>query len=190
MGPRGFVLASCLLAMARVGFGSDPNMWNYRDDNGGWIATTGDPSPGLNQRTCYHYYGPEPTRDGKEWATVKCNAPFDQVCILLKGEAELLPYEFRMSYVRGCHFRCPCPDSQPWVEWYKGYPGNDAYRDEHNIFRRWEKKCVLETPPKAYAVASSALPFTQVPCIFLPNLSLHENNLTSHVYFSSKSDLR
>ena len=141
------------------GDGSQVNMWNYRNLDGNPIEFKGDPSPGLNQRTCKHYYGQIAPKDGKEWASVNCTAPFDQVCVMLKGEAELRAYYFEMSYVRGCHFRCPCPDSQPWVEWYMGVPGNIH---GHNIKLRWEKKCTLQTPPQAYTAASDALPFTKV----------------------------
>lgn len=140
------------------GDGSQVNMWNYRNLDGNPIEFKGDPSPGLNQRTCKHYYGQIAPKDGKEWASVNCTAPFDQVCVMLKGEAELRAYYFEMSYVRGCHFRCPCPDSQPWVEWYMGVPGNIH---GHNIKLRWEKKCTLQTPPQAYTAASDALPFTK-----------------------------
>lgn len=139
------------------------NMWKQRDHNGDYLTTLGDPSPGLNQRTCYSYYGPEPTRAGKEWPQVACKAPFNQVCISIKGEAELEPYKFRMSYVRGCHFRCPCPDAQPWKEWYMAEKNGDpAYRLRAGVKRHWEKKCFMQHPPKGYAVASAALPFAMV----------------------------
>jgi len=151
----------------RVRGGADvapENLWNYRDVAGDEIKFLGDPSPGLAQRSCKHYYGPVPTKSGKEWANRTCSAPFDQVCIMIKGQAEVEAYKFEMSYVRGCFYRCPCPDSQPWVEWYMGRPG-----DPHRIMRRWEKRCILQTPPRGYAIGSDALPFPKVMALPFPS---------------------
>merc|ERR1711934_792990 len=116
--PVCFGLAS-LLDMARGGGGESigPNMWSNRGTNGAVLEFIGDPSPGLAQRMCYHYYGHTPNRNGKEWDVVNCSWPFDFTCVALSGEAEMEVYQFKTSYVRGCHFRCPCPESQPWQEW-------------------------------------------------------------------------
>jgi hypothetical protein len=136
----------------------NPNMWkNY--DNNGIIEKMGDPSPGLYMRTCYQYFGHKATRVGREWSTVECKAPFNFVCVAIKGMAEMEDYEFQESYIRGCHFRCPCPDSQPWVEWYRAYVGDEAHRLETAFRRHWEKKCVMQAPPAAYDIGSRTLPF-------------------------------
>jgi hypothetical protein len=39
--------------------------------------------------------------------------------------------------------------------------GNAAYRTRSSVKRHWEKKCFMQNPPKAYSIASDALPFTQ-----------------------------
>ena len=158
------LLVACSLCFVN---GKHPeNMWKNQGARGEKLEFSppeGDPSPGLYQRTCYHYYGHVGPRDGKEWAQVKCNAPFDKVCIMLKGDAEIAPYVFKDSYVRGCHWRCPCPETQPWEEWYMADGiGDEEWRLQHAVKRHWEKKCFLQHPPREYAVASTALPFTQV----------------------------
>jgi len=155
-------LFACAALVGLVGAAFDPrNQWRKVDEKGKVTTFLGDPSPGLQQRSCYSYFGQTSERDGKEWASAKCNAPFDQVCMAIKGEAELKPYEFTTSYIRGCHFRCPCPDAQPWVEWYHSDAyGGEEWRFTGSIRRHWEKICFLQHPPKGYAVGSNALPFS------------------------------
>jgi len=151
------------------------NAWNNVDQNKDPLEFVGDPSPGLKQRRCYHYYGHTATRNGKEWATTACNDPFDHVCLLIKGEAELEDYVFATSFVRGCHFRCPCPESQPWEQWYKGATDNWMRDPSVNhaldtagvTNRRWEKKCFMQTPPKAYAITSRAMTFSMHKPIYV-----------------------
>merc|ERR1711988_582833 len=161
-------------ALALLDGAGAQNQWTNLNSRGQRLDFVGDPSPGLTQRRCYSYYGDQATRSGKEWATTECNAPFDFVCILLKGEAEITDYNFRMSYVRGCHFTCPCPEEQPWEEWYMG-PRDESLRATHHnlagpldepfrygvLNRHWEKSCFLQAPPTSYAVASKVLPFAR-----------------------------
>jgi hypothetical protein len=157
------LLMAVVVHVARGAF--DPrNQWQNTDENGKRTTFLGDPSPGLSQRTCYHYYGDTPNRAGKEWATTKCTAPFDQVCVAVKGQAELTPYKFTEAFIRGCHFRCPCPDAQPWVEWYQSERRDDRFG--YSIKRHWEKICFLQSPPSGYAVSSNTLPFSQALLTF------------------------
>lgn len=139
--------------------------WHNSDGRGSAIEFFGDPSPGLPQRTCFHHYGHEAEDQRgehvrKAWAETKCHYPFDYTCVMIEGSAEMQPYVYKQSYQRGCHFRCPCPDSQPWQEWYQTqYSGNENWRQRVALYRRWEKHCILDKPPTGYAIGSSALPW-------------------------------
>lgn len=143
----------------------EPGMspWTTLDENQKEIQWVGDdPSYGLKQRSCYSYHGHVEGAAGKTWSKVNCTAPFDNVCIMISGHAEMTDYNFKKSYQRGCHFTCPCPIQQPWVEWSRNHGGlNKQQRFEGAVFRHWEKTCELPHPPKNYDLGSTTLTWPQ-----------------------------
>ena len=56
-----------------------------------------------------------------------------------------------------------------------------ADRKRVGVKRHWEKKCFMQHPPKGYAVASDALPFTMVSFLLWPFLTLCVAVVASHI---------
>ena len=109
---------------------------------------------GAGMDFCKHYYGLHGGKHGWEhsWAESNCTYPFNDVCLMIKGGAELQPHVFETRYLRSCYFRCPCNESIPWE-----LRGIGASFGEATNFT-WHKKCNM-LPDKAYALSSPAYPW-------------------------------
>merc|ERR1712166_624536 len=108
---------------------------------------------GEGQKWCAHYYGKHGGKDGwANWEESNCTFPFNDICMLVKGDAELTDHQFETRYLRSCYFRCPCNESIPWE--LHGIGGSLA---EATNFT-WNKKCSM-IPPTSYALSSPNYPW-------------------------------
>merc|ERR1712159_89994 len=103
---------------------------------------------GEGQKWCAHYYGKHGGKDGwANWEESNCTAPFNDVCVMLAGQAEITHHNFEQRYLRSCHFRCPCNESLPWELHGIGESFDTA------VNMTWNKRCTM-LPPTEYALSS------------------------------------
>ena len=107
----------------------------------------------VHARWCAHYYGTTGGKDGwATWAEANCTFPFNDVCLMIKGNAELTSHQFSTRYLRSCFFRCPCNESIP----RELHGIGDSLEGATNF--TWNKKCSM-APPTAYALSSPQYPW-------------------------------